>query len=76
MLINVNKLLGRNKALKAKKQELYPMSEIIIYKTKDGHDKNAVVRKFRITTSDGKSYKTKHYNLYDPISFSNAINKL
>lgn len=37
-------------------------------------DENEVIRKFRITASDGKSYNTKHYNLDAIISIGYRIN--
>lgn len=95
------------------------MSEIIIYKAKDGHvelsvnlseetvwlsqkqlsdlfdknvrtvsehisnifkegelDKNSVVRNFRITAEDGKSYDTKHYNLDVIISVGYRVHSM
>ena len=36
-------------------------------------DENSVIRKFRITASDGKSYDTKHYNLKAIISVGNKV---
>ncbi len=36
-------------------------------------DENSVVRKFRITASDGKSYDTSHYNLSAVIAVSNKV---
>lgn len=55
-----------------------PKSELLIYQTEDGRTRNAhiqnifeeselspesVIRKCRITTADGKTYETNHYNL-------------
>lgn len=37
-------------------------------------DENSVIRKFRITARDGKSYNTKHYNLEAIISLGYRIN--
>ena len=37
-------------------------------------DKDSVIRKFRITASDGKSYDTKHYNLDMIISVGYRVN--
>ncbi len=37
-------------------------------------DENSVIRKFRITAKDGKSYNTKHYNLEVIISLGYRIN--
>lgn len=34
-------------------------------------DENSVIRKFRITASDGKSYNTNHYNLKAIIAVGN-----
>lgn len=42
--------------------------------TSDELDKNSVIRNFRITASDGKSYNTKHYNLDAVISVGYRIN--
>lgn len=42
--------------------------------TNDELDKNSVIRNFRITASDGKSYNTKHYNLDAVISVGYRIN--
>lgn len=36
-------------------------------------DENAVIRKFRITASDGKSYNTNHYNLKAIIAVGNKV---
>ena len=37
-------------------------------------DENSVIRNFRITAEDGKSYNTKHYNLEAVISLGYRIN--
>jgi len=42
----------------------------------DELDKNSVIRKFLITASDGKNYKTKHYNLEAIIALGYRINSL
>ncbi len=34
----------------------------------------SVIRKFRITATDGKSYSTNHYNLSDAIAVSCRVN--
>jgi len=44
-----------------------------IFKTNELQE-NAVIRKFLITASDGKSYKTQHYNLDAIISLGYRIN--
>ena len=36
-------------------------------------DENSVIRKFRITASDGKSYNTNHYNLKAIIAVGNKV---
>lgn len=36
-------------------------------------DENSVIRKFRITASDGKSYNTNHYNLKVIIAVGNKV---
>ena len=36
-------------------------------------DENSVIRKFRITASDGKTYDTNHYNLSAIISVGNKV---
>ena len=36
-------------------------------------DENSVIRKFRITASDGKSYDTNHYNLKTIIAVGNKV---
>lgn len=44
------------------------------WKSDDGElDENSVVRKFRITASDGKSYSTSHYNLKAIIAVGNKV---
>lgn len=37
-------------------------------------EENSVIRKFRITASDGKSYNTKHYNLHAIIAVGFKVN--
>ena len=37
-------------------------------------DENSVIRKFRITASDGKSYNTNHYKLKVIIAVENKVN--
>jgi hypothetical protein len=44
-----------------------------IFKTNE-LEENSVIRKFRITASDGKNYNTKHYNLEVIISLGYRIN--
>ena len=44
-----------------------------IFKTNE-LEENSVIRKFRITASDGKNYNTKHYNLEVIISLGYKIN--
>ena len=39
-------------------------------------EKDSVIRKFRITASDGKSYNTKHYNLDAVISVGYRVNSI
>ncbi len=46
-----------------------------IFKTNE-LEKNSVIRKFRITATDGKSYLTKHYNLDAIISVGYRVNSL
>ena len=36
-------------------------------------DENSVIRKFRITAADGKTYKTNHYNLSAIIAVGNKV---
>ena len=36
-------------------------------------DENSVIRKFRITASDGKNYNTNHYNLKAIIAVGNKV---
>jgi hypothetical protein len=66
------------------------MSEFIIYTSEDGKTKidlhlknifsddeleeNSVIRKFRITAQDGKSYTTNHYNLSRIIAIGYKVN--
>ena len=42
--------------------------------TSDELEENSVIRKFLITASDGKNYKTKHYNLETIIALGYRIN--
>lgn len=39
-------------------------------------DENAVIRKFRITAADGKTYNTNHYNLRGIIAVGSLITNM
>lgn len=39
-------------------------------------DENAVIRKFRITAADGKTYNTNHYNLRAIIAVGSLITNM